>query len=131
MIKRRAILAQVSQVESVVGAGVVISGKLEAKNSIQINGSFTGEIITEGDVIIGEYGEVNGPVSAKNVTVAGKINGDINVIDELEILPTGKVMGNTSSKSLSIKTGGILNGKSIMHAALEDQKIVKPTYETE
>jgi cytoskeletal protein CcmA (bactofilin family) len=131
MLNKRTILAQVSQAESVVGTGVVISGKLEAKNNIQVNGSFTGEVTAEGDVIVGEHGEINGPVSAKNITIAGTVNGDISVVNELEILATGRALGNVSSKTLIIKPGGILNGKSIMHAKLEDQKIVKPTYETE
>jgi len=131
MFKKRSILAQVSQAETVVGTGIVLSGKIEAKNNIQINGSFTGEVTAEGDVIIGAEGEVNGPISAKNITVAGTVNGDINVVNELDILASGKVFGDISSKILNVKPGGILNGNSIMHAQLEEQKIVKPTYETE
>ncbi len=131
LFKKREILAQVPHFETIVGTGVTLSGKLEAKNNIQINGSFSGEVIAEGDVIIGAEGEVNAPISAKNATIAGKVNGDINVVDELDILSSGKVFGNISAKTLSIKHGGIFSGKSTMHAKLEDQDIVKPTYETE
>jgi cytoskeletal protein CcmA (bactofilin family) len=131
MFKRRSILAQVQHFETIVGTGVTLAGRLEAKNNIQINGTFAGEVIAEGDVIVGERGEVNAPISAKNATIAGTINGDINVVNELDILSSGKVFGNISAKVLSIKPGGILSGKSIMHATVEDQKIVRPTYETE
>lgn len=131
LLKKREMLAQVSTAETVVGTGVTLSGKLEAKNNIQINGSFTGEVIAEGDVIVGANGEVNAPVSAKNATIAGTVNGDINVVDELDILATGKVFGNISTKTLSVKPGGVLSGKSTMHAKTEDQEIVKPTYETD
>ena len=131
MFKRRSILAQVQHFETIVGTGVTLSGRLEAKHNIQINGSFSGEVIAEGDVIVGERGEVNAPISAKNITIAGIVNGDVNVVNELDILSSGKVFGNISAKVLSIKPGGILSGKSIMHATVEDQKIVKPTYETE
>jgi len=129
--KKREILAQVPHAQTIVGSGVTLSGKLEAKHNIQVNGTFSGEIIAEGDVIIGAEGEVNAPISAKNVTVAGTVNGDINVVDELDILSSGKVFGNISAKTLSIKPGGIFSGKSTMHAKIEDQEIVKPTYETE
>jgi len=131
MFKRRSILAQVQHFETIVGTGVTLAGKLEAKHNIQINGAFTGEVIAEGDVIVGEKGEVNAPISAKNITIAGTVNGDVNVVNELDIMAGGKVFGNISAKVLSIKPGGILSGKSIMHATVEDQKIVKPTYETE
>lgn len=131
LIKKREILAQVPSAETIVGTGVTLSGKLEAKHNIQINGIFTGEVIAEGDVIVGAKGEVNAPISAKNATIAGAVNGDINVVDELDILSSGKVSGNISAKVLSIKPGGIFSGKSTMHAKTEDQRIVKPTYETE
>lgn len=131
MLKRRSILAQVQHFETIVGTGVTLAGRLEAKHHIQINGTFSGEVVAEGDVIVGDQGEVNAPISAKNVTIAGIVNGDVNVVNELDILATGKVFGNISAKVLSIKPGGILSGKSIMHATVEDQKIVKPTYETE
>uniref|UniRef100_A0A7C4M2B3 Polymer-forming cytoskeletal protein n=1 Tax=candidate division CPR3 bacterium TaxID=2268181 RepID=A0A7C4M2B3_UNCC3 len=131
MFKKRTILAQVQHFETIVGTGVTLAGKLEAKHNIQINGTFSGEVVAEGDVIVGDQGEVNAPISAKNITIAGTVNGDVNVVNELDILSTGKVFGNISAKVLSIKPGGILNGKSIMHAIVDDQKIVKPTYETE
>ena len=131
MLKRRSLLAQVPHAETIIGMGVNLSGTLEAKNNIQVNGTFSGKIVTDGDVIIGINGEVNAPISAKNATVGGIVNGDINVVNELDILPSGKVFGNVSAKVLDVKQGGVLNGKSIMHAKVEDQKIVKPTYETE
>ena len=131
ILKRREILAQVSVAETTVGTGVTLSGKLEAKHNIQINGTFSGEVVAEGDVIIGQNGDVNAPISAKNATIAGTVNGDINVVNELDILSSGKVSGNISAKILSIKPGGVCSGKSTMHAQTEDQKIVRPTYETE
>ena len=131
ILKKREILAQVSAAETTVGTGVTLSGKLEAKHNIQINGTFSGEVVAEGDVIVGQNGEVNAPISAKNATIAGIVNGDINVVNELDILSSGKVSGNISAKILSIKPGGVFSGKSTMHAQTEDQKIVRPTYETE
>ncbi|MDD5731820.1 MAG: polymer-forming cytoskeletal protein [Patescibacteria group bacterium] len=128
--KKRTMLSQVQHAETIVGVGVNLSGRIDAKQDIQVNGTFTGEIVAERDAIIGDRGEVNGPISAKNITVAGTVNGDINVVNELDLLPSGKIFGNISAKVLSIKPGGILNGKCVMHAETKDQKIVKPTYET-
>ncbi len=130
LFKKRTMLAQVQHAETIVGVGVNLSGRIDAKHDIQVNGTFTGEIVAERDAIIGDRGEVNGPISAKNITVAGVVNGDVNVVNELDILPSGKIFGNISAKILSIKPGGILNGKCVMHAETKDQKIVKPTYET-
>ena len=129
ILKKRDILAQVVQAQTIVGDGVALSGKLEAKHNVQINGIFAGEIIAEGDVIVAQNAEVHGPINAKNATIAGTVNGDIHVVNELDILASGKVFGDISSKVLLIKPGGILSGASIMHTSVEDQKIVQPTYE--
>lgn len=123
-------MSQVVHAETVVGEGVALSGKLEAKHNIQINGTFVGEIIAEGDVVVGVEGEVDAPIHARNATIAGIVNGDVNVVSELEILSTGKVFGNISAKTLSVKPGGVLSGSSIMHGKTDDQSIVKPTFET-
>ncbi len=131
LFKRRELMAQVTHAETIVGGGVTLSGKLEAKHNIQINGTFIGEIVAEGDVIVGSDGEVNAPIHAKNATIAGTVNGNVNVVNELDILSTGKISGDISAKALSVKRGGTLNGKCLMHGKLEEQKIVKPTYETE
>ncbi|MBI2448184.1 polymer-forming cytoskeletal protein [Candidatus Microgenomates bacterium] len=131
LFKKRELLAQVAHAETIVGGGVTLSGKIEAKHNIQINGTFSGEIVAEGDVIVGSDGEVNAPINAKNATIAGTVNGNVNVVNELDILSTGKIFGDISAKTLSVKSGGILSGRSIMHGKIEDQKIVKPTYETE
>ena len=88
-------------------------------------------MLAEGDVIIGANGEVNAPISARNATIAGIVNGDVNVVNELDILATGKIFGNISTRILSVKAGGVLSGKSIMHAQVDEQTIVRPTYETE
>ena len=103
--KRRTILAQIQQHETVVGAGVELSGNLESAGNIQINGAFSGIVKADGDVIVSASGRVDAPIDAKNATIAGIVNGNINVLKELDILETGKVFGDITCKVLSVQPG--------------------------
>jgi len=129
VFKKRTILAQINQPETIVGTDVELQGKLESAGNIQINGIFNGEVNAEGDVIVSTTGKVNAPISARNVTVAGTVFGNINTSEELEILESGKVFGDIACKILSVKPGGAISGKVTMHASIPEQEIVKPTYE--
>ena len=127
--KRRTILAQIQQHETVVGAGVELSGNLESAGNIQINGAFSGIVKADGDVIVSASGRVDAPIDAKNATIAGIVNGNINVLKELDILETGKVFGDITCKVLSVQPGAAFSGRCVMHTKLPEQEIVKPTYE--
>ncbi len=125
MFRKKEILAGIIQPETIVGQGVHLEGILEAKGIIQINGTFTGEVRTESDVIVSKEGKVEGPIFAKDLTVGGEIWGDINVRGEVVVLETGKITGNIICQTLVVKKGGIISGRITMH---KEEKI-KPTYE--
>lgn len=99
---------------TIVGANVKLVGTLSDANEIVIHGKIEGEIISEKSVVISETAYVKGPVSAELVQVAGEVHGSIVATGKLEILPTGKVIGSTTTKDLSIRSGALFVGKSNM-----------------
>lgn len=99
---------------TIVGANVKLVGTLADANEIVIHGKIEGEVISEKNVIISETAYVKGPVSAETVQVAGEVHGSVVATGRLEILPTGKVFGSTTTKDLNIRSGAIFVGKSNM-----------------
>jgi cytoskeletal protein CcmA (bactofilin family) len=59
---------------------------------------------------------VKGNVTGRNVVVGGSIQGNVGTTGRLEILSTGRVYGDIMVGSLIIDEGGILRGKSAVHA---------------
>ena len=110
---------------TVVGANVKLSGTLQDVNDIAIHGSIEGEVISEKNVLIAETASVKGPVSAQIITVAGKVNGSITAWQKIEILPTGKVQGNITTRELIIRSGAIFNGRSRMMKDLKKEEKIK------
>jgi cytoskeletal protein CcmA (bactofilin family) len=102
--------------ETVLSNQIKLEGRLQSTSNIRFDGEMNGDLTTEGDLSVGEHGRVKGNVTGRNVVVGGTIQGNVNTTGRLEILATGKVFGDIVVGSLIIDEGGILRGKSAVHA---------------
>jgi cytoskeletal protein CcmA (bactofilin family) len=65
-----------------------ILGNVKGCGTVHVDGKIHGDLSTDGDVIIGKDGVVNGDVTAKKLVVSGKINGKTKC-ETLEVTQTG------------------------------------------
>lgn len=97
-------------VDTIIGKGTSITGKLVAEGAVRVDGRFEGELNTAGDLVVGEGGQVVATVKARNLLVVGTIKGDVVTSGQLEIAPTGKVEGDVQTARLIVESGGLLMG---------------------
>lgn len=102
------------QVDTIVGAQVEIKGSLHNAGSIHIHGTVTGDIVSGSAVIVGETAVINGPITAKQVDIAGRVHGSITAEEHIELQPKSVVQGDLITNRLSIKPGAFFAGKSQM-----------------
>jgi cytoskeletal protein CcmA (bactofilin family) len=127
MLKRRKKKLAPGTTDTLVGEGSVFEGRIRSEASLRIEGQVNGDIDCLGDVTIGEGGHARSNVSARHVTVAGAVTGNVNATGALLITSTGKVIGNVTALSLIIEEGGIFEGQSRMQApAGEDESADGP-----
>jgi cytoskeletal protein CcmA (bactofilin family) len=117
----------VERVTSVLGPGITWTGNLGGKGGIRIEGTFEGEIIIRGLVVIGETGRLTcKDLKANNVIVAGAVKGNI-FAEKLEIRATGRVWGDVVTTAFSTEEGAFLRGQVRMEDQLdlnfEDQSL--------
>ena len=67
----------VDNFEAYIGKSTQITGNITAQGSIRIDGTFSGIVFSESDVVVGETGNIKANIFGANVTVAGKIEGNI------------------------------------------------------
>ncbi|HSV95517.1 MAG TPA: polymer-forming cytoskeletal protein [Spirochaetota bacterium] len=89
-------------------------GDLVFKKSLQINGYFEGEIVSEGFLVVGEGAVVKANVKARAVIIHGTVHGNIEALDRLEIQSSGKLYGNIRTSKLKIADGVVFEGKCEM-----------------
>lgn len=101
-------------IDTIIGLNTIVEGKVTHPKSLRIDGKVIGEVICDGDVFIGKSGSVEPQIQAKNLTIAGTVDGKITITEKVHIMPTGKLSGTVTSKGIVIEEGGIFNGHSII-----------------
>lgn len=105
-------------INTLVGPGSFISGKISVSGFIRIDGDIDGNLEATGRVIVGENARIRGDVHSRMITIGGVIQGDVIAPDGVSILSTGLVLGSILTKKLKVDEAVILNGKCF---AVNDQ----------
>ncbi|MCP4660536.1 MAG: polymer-forming cytoskeletal protein [bacterium] len=95
-------------------AGSHMKGELHFEDTFRIDGKLTGNIVSKGDLIVGEPGEVDGEIRVRRIFVSGTVSGVMKASGRVEIAPTGKVRADIFSPSLSIEEGAFFEGSCSM-----------------
>jgi cytoskeletal protein CcmA (bactofilin family) len=109
--------------ETVVGTSVKLKGNLKSDGDITVDGSVNGEIKTKGTVTIGPNANIIANVHAKNVNIAGTVQGNVVATDRLSLSESGRVYGDISANILSISAGALFSGKSTMAENVREPEI--------
>ncbi len=99
---------------NLIGTGTEITGDVVSDGDIRIDGKLTGNLKTKGKVVIGETGAVDGEITCKNSEVLGTIKGKIKAEELLSLKSTAKILGDITSKKLSIDPGSVFTGNCNM-----------------
>lgn len=96
---------------SVIGAGLVIEGKIEGEGDVHIAGSFKGDVRVNGDVTVEPGARISAEISADTVTVGGQVDGNINASTQVKLLQSGQLIGDLKAKSLTVAAGSRMRGR--------------------
>jgi len=107
---------------TVIGNGARLEGNLIAAASLRIEGTVTGTITAEGDVIVAPEAEVAADIKSTNTTLGGHYTGNVVASGTIELTSTARVEGNLTCRTLVVNQGAIFSGQSIM-----DGGVKKPT----
>lgn len=110
---------------NIIGAGTIFEGKLRTPGSIRVDGRIVGELIATQNIAIGNTGDVDGNMSAKNITVGGKIKGSILAQEKLVFESKAIVRGDIKAAKLVIDEGAVFDGKCIMSEAKQMPNLVE------
>lgn len=114
-----------------IGAETKIEGVLRGDDSLAIHGKIEGDIFGNNDVTIGQQGTVAGSITCKNLTVSGKIIGNVQVDGILHIHARGELQGDVTVYGLVVDEMGIFNGNCKMKDMNSLQEPIDITEKTE
>ena len=93
-----------------IDQGSAFEGKLSFKDTVRIDGHFSGEITSENTLIVGETGEVEANIRSKSVMISGAVVGDVTATRQLVLHKTGRLQGNVETPSIIMEEGAVFNG---------------------
>ena len=116
---------ETSNAVNMIGAGTIINGDINSKSDIRIDGILKGSIKTNGKVVLGKEGVVEGDVVCKNADISGLLKAKITVSQLLSLKSTAKLNGDITTNQLSIEPGAAFTGSCSMGATIKDLKDVE------
>ena len=105
-----------AKISSIIGSDMIVEGDIRAKEAVRVEGKVTGEVETEGALIISAGGSVKGNVRGSSIIIGGSLEGDLTSGGRTEVASTGKVIGNIRTKSLIVDENAVFQGQCIMNA---------------
>ena len=104
------------------GPRASIEGTVTGSEPVIIEGIVKGTINLSGELRIGTQARVEAKVHARNVTIEGKVNGDISADERVELIASASVDGNLKAPKIVVAEGARFRGNVDMGSA-------KPTTE--
>ncbi|MGC1449276.1 MAG: polymer-forming cytoskeletal protein [Candidatus Sulfotelmatobacter sp.] len=97
--------------QATIGRTLVIKGEISGSEALYIDGRIEGKItMPDSRVTIGRNGKVDASIQAREVVVMGKVTGNIECSDRVDIRAEGSVSGDISTVRISVEDGAALKG---------------------
>ncbi len=104
---------------NIIRSGTEIIGDIVCKGDIRIDGKLSGNLKSEGKVVVGENGVIEGSVQCVNATVSGGVKVNIQVEEVLTLTSTANLVGEISTNKLQIEPGANFSGNCKMGAVIK------------
>jgi cytoskeletal protein CcmA (bactofilin family) len=97
-------------VESVLGADLVLEGKISGSGDMRIAGRFKGDVQVDGTFRIDAGARLEGQVRAAVVVVGGELQGNIDAAKQVDVLSTGVIVGDVKAAMITVAAGSRMRG---------------------
>lgn len=110
--------------ETTLGAGVTFRGQLSFERFLRIDGSFEGELLSQGKVIVGPTGKVKANLNLREAIIEGCVEGNITVQEKLELRGEALIKGDIRARSLCVDEGVSITGHVFVTSQPDDPSSV-------
>ena len=95
---------------TVIGAGIVIEGEVESDEALVIHGTVRGKIESKETVGVEQGATVEADVTAREVTVAGSLTGNITAEGRVVLGTGARMVGDVKAARFTIQDGAQFKG---------------------
>lgn len=97
--------------QALIGKSLKVKGTISGHEDLYVDGEIEGTIeLEENSLTVGPNGNVNADVKARDITVLGRLNGNVRAGERIEIRKTGSLEGDIATSRIVIEDGAIFRG---------------------
>jgi cytoskeletal protein CcmA (bactofilin family) len=103
------------EITALLGRGTRFEGKLHFEGCVRIEGSFSGEVLSDDTLVIGEGAAVDGDILAGTVIIrGGDVRANVRATRTIELMANAVVSGNLRAPEVYIDKGARFSGGCTM-----------------
>jgi len=110
-------------VNSFIGQHTVLSGSLQFRGGLHIDGTIEGDIFSDDEealLVLSAAGRIHGEVHVANMVVDGTVEGNIYTSKHIQLAAHSKIHGDIYYNFLEMVGGAQINGNMIHQPVLQD-----------
>ena len=97
--------------QATIGRSLTIKGEVSGSESLYIDGKIEGTInLADNRVTIGRNGTVHANITAREVVIMGKVQGNLQCSDRVDIRSEGSLTGDVVTHRIRVEDGAVLKG---------------------
>lgn len=98
--------------QATIGRSLVIKGEVSGSESLFIDGRIEGTVnLADARLTVGRNGVLNANINAREVVIMGKVTGNVQCTDRLDLRSEGSLTGDVVTQRISVEDGAVLKGK--------------------
>lgn len=102
------------ELNGILDRGSHLRGELHFEQTFRVDGKLTGKVLSDGDLVVGERGEVEGEIEVGRAFISGVVRGRVRTARRLEICAGGRVFADVETPALVIGEGALFEGNCAM-----------------
>jgi len=111
---------------TIIGKDATFTGTIDVKGSVRVDGIVKGKVICSDTVTIGAGGSVEADIESQTAVIVGKLSGNINATEKIELQAKSDVEGDIRTKSLVVEQGAIFCGSCSMKQGKSNLGFIPP-----
>jgi cytoskeletal protein CcmA (bactofilin family) len=95
---------------TLIGETMRIKGNITSREALQLNGELEGQVDMEDRLTIGPKGKATASIKAKEVDVAGTVQGNVEASNRVVLRKGANLVGDVKTAGIMIEDGAYFKG---------------------
>lgn len=121
-----------ARIDSLIGAGTCIEGKILFSGGLRVDGEVRGSVeavsgASSSTLVVSDQARIEGAVSVAHLVLNGVVVGPVSVAESLEMQPKARIVGDVTYAAIEMHQGAVIEGR-LVH---EHKSVLEPNVQPE